>query len=51
MESDLRFYARRLADEKRAAERAITPEARERHVDLAEGYAAKLRELGRTRAA
>jgi hypothetical protein len=41
MESDHRYYARRAAEEKRAAARAITPEAKERHAELALLFAAK----------
>lgn len=35
MESDHRYYSRRAAEERRAAVRAVTPEARERHRELA----------------
>jgi hypothetical protein len=35
MESDFRYYSRRAAEERRAAARAITAEARERHRELA----------------
>jgi hypothetical protein len=35
MESDHRYYSRRAAEEQRRASRAITPEARERHRELA----------------
>ena len=41
MESDYRFYTRRAAEERRAASRSITPEARERHAVLAREFAAK----------
>lgn len=44
-ETDLRFYQRRAAEERRAAERAVTPQARERHSDLAALYDRKVREL------
>ena len=35
MESDHRYYSRRAAEEQRRAARAVTPEARERHRELA----------------
>ena len=35
MESDFRYYSRRASEERRLATRAITPEARERHRELA----------------
>lgn len=41
MESDHRYYLRRAAEEKRAAQRAITAEARERHRELAILFAGK----------
>jgi hypothetical protein len=41
MESDERYYARRAAEERRRASHAITPEARERHKELARLFAAK----------
>lgn len=40
MESDLRYFRRRAAAESLAAKRAITPEGRARHQELAERYAA-----------
>ncbi|HWH17746.1 MAG TPA: hypothetical protein VNT77_05330 [Allosphingosinicella sp.] len=40
MESDLRYFRRRAAAENLAAKRAITPEARARHLELAEKYTA-----------
>lgn len=45
MESNLRFYSRRAAEEASAASRAITDAARERRLHLAETYASKVREL------
>lgn len=39
MESDHRYYSRRAAEEQRRAARAITPEARERHKELAALFA------------
>ncbi len=39
MESNLRFYLRRAAEERTAANRAITPQAREWHRKLAEDFA------------
>ena len=41
MESDYRYYSRRAAEEMRRAARAITPEARERHRELASLFAVK----------
>ena len=41
MESDQRYYARRAAEEQRRAARAVTPEARERHRELARLFAGK----------
>jgi hypothetical protein len=35
MESDVRYYSRRALEEQQRAARAITPEARERHQQLA----------------
>ena len=42
MESDHRYYQRRAAEERRAAERAVTAEARERHRELAILFASKV---------
>ena len=39
MESNQRFYLRRAAEERTAARRAMTPEAREWHGKLAEDFA------------
>lgn len=41
MESDQRYYARRAAEERQAARRALTPAARDRHAELAAIFAAK----------
>ena len=41
MESDHRYYLRRASEERRAAERAITVAARERHRELASLFATK----------
>jgi hypothetical protein len=41
MESDHRYYQRRASEERRAAERAITAAARERHRELATLFASK----------
>ena len=41
MESDQRYYSRRAAEEQMRAARAVTPEARERHSELASLFAAK----------
>ncbi len=46
LESDLRYYARRLSVERAAAERAVTNEARERRMRLVETYTRKLAALG-----
>jgi hypothetical protein len=48
MDNQAQFYRRRLAEECDALIEAATPEARELHRALAEGYADKLRELGET---
>ena len=40
MESDLRYFQRRATAEILAAKRSITPEARARHLELAEKYSA-----------
>lgn len=41
MESDHRYYARRAAEERQAALRAITPAAKARHDELAQLFASK----------
>ena len=41
MESDFRYYSRRAAEEQCRAARAVTPEARARHSELANLFAAK----------
>ena len=41
MESDFRYFSRRAAEERRRAQFAITPEAQERHNELADMFAAK----------
>ena len=43
MESDLRYFRRRAAAEMLAAKRSMTPEGRERHLELAERYEALVR--------
>ncbi len=45
MESDYRYYARRVMIERAAAERALTAEARERRLRLVESYTRKLEAL------
>jgi hypothetical protein len=45
MESDRRFYQRRVSEETLAKRRAITPEARERHEELLRHYKEKVREF------
>ena len=44
LESDHRYYSRRAAEERRRAAHAITPEARERHNELARLFAVKAAE-------
>ena len=39
MESNSRFYLRRAAEERTAAHRAVTPQAREWHSKLAQDFA------------
>ena len=46
MESDLRYYIRRMSSERMAAERALTTEARERRLRLVESYSRKIAALG-----
>ena len=41
MESNQRYYARRAAEERTAAQRAITAAARDRHARLASQFAAR----------
>ena len=41
MESDHRYYSRRADEERRRALHALTPEARERHKELANLFASK----------
>ena len=41
MEADHRYYERRAAEERRAAQRAITAAARERHAELAMLFTSK----------
>jgi len=50
MESNERYYARRAAEEYRAADRAVTAEARQRRRALAELFEAKARECACTSA-
>ena len=45
MESDLRYYARRAAQEHVAARHAVTSEARQRRLALAASFEAKLADL------
>ena len=45
MESDILYYRRRALAERRAAERSVTPEARERRTLLAALFTRKLEEL------
>ncbi|HWT11924.1 MAG TPA: hypothetical protein VN231_04155 [Allosphingosinicella sp.] len=41
MESDHRYYSRRADEERRRAMRALTPAAKERHLELAALFASK----------
>jgi hypothetical protein len=41
MESDLRYYQRRAAEERTAARRAMTDQAREWHSKLAQNFASR----------
>ncbi|HYJ31149.1 MAG TPA: hypothetical protein VEW25_12510 [Allosphingosinicella sp.] len=49
MESDHRYYLRRASEERRAAERAITAAARERHRELATLFMSKAEQRAATR--
>lgn len=46
MESNQRFYMRRAAEERTAAIRAITPQARDWHQKLAQDFARRAAEHG-----
>ena len=46
MESNQRFYLRRAAEERTAAHRAVTPQAREWHQKLAQDFARRAIESG-----
>lgn len=46
MESNQRFYLRRAAEERTAAHRAVTPQAREWHSKLAQDFARRAIESG-----
>jgi hypothetical protein len=48
MESDFRYYQRRAATEWAAAERAITPQARTRRLELAKTYRTKAAQCAQT---
>ncbi len=48
MVSNQRFYLRRAAEERTAAQRAITPQAREWHSKLAQDFAQRAIECGAT---
>lgn len=45
MESNQRYYERRASEERRAAARSLTPEARARHGELADLFANRVREM------
>jgi len=49
MESDQRYYSRRANEELRRALHALTPEARERHKELAALFASKADLHGKAR--
>ena len=49
MESDHRYYLRRASEERRAAERAITTAARERHRELEILFASKAEQRAQLR--
>ena len=51
MVSNQRFYLRRAAEERTAAQRAITPQAREWHSKLAQDFAQRAIECGATNGA
>lgn len=51
VESDQRFYLRRAAEERTAAHRAVTPQAREWHSKLAQDFARRAIECGAVTAA
>lgn len=46
MVSNQRFYVRRAAEERIAAQRAVTPQAREWHAKLAQDFAQRAIESG-----
>ena len=43
MEPDARFYRRRASEELAAAQRAVTPEARDRRIQLARSFLSRLK--------
>jgi hypothetical protein len=47
MESDSYYYSRRASEEQRRASNALTPQARERHRELASLFAAKAAQRAR----
>lgn len=49
MESNLRFYMRRAAEERTAAIRAVTPQARDWHDKLAHDFAQRAAACGPVR--
>lgn len=50
MESSLRYYLRRAAEERTLAMRSVTPQARERHAQLATQFAARAESIAPARA-
>lgn len=51
MESNERYFSRRASEERRAAQRAITPEAKAWHAQLAASFAKRAAEFETCRAA
>lgn len=47
METDLEFYTRRALEERRAADRAQSAEARQSHQSLADSYIRKAQECAK----
>jgi hypothetical protein len=43
LEPDARFYRRRASEELAAAQRAVTPEARDRRIQLARSFLSRLK--------
>jgi hypothetical protein len=45
MTSDVAYYERRICEERDAARSAASPQARDRHLELADAYAVRLRQF------